>query len=215
MIRIKKFIALLLSATLLLNTAGYEVVAEEVTETIQNIIEEKQQSSEDEISENTSSETSNENDDSETGTADTSLYSESYFDVIEGVSFSKVINDNTIIDSDNTYSENIRFCKDLTVRSPFHITEGTVIEIDGNLNIESEGSVHLSENGCKIIVRGDIIVEGQLHIPNSIVYAEKSITEIGVSQIEGNGSVILIGNKQQTLDTHSRISQLINKNTSG
>jgi hypothetical protein len=113
----------------------------------------------------------------------------------------------------------------LTVSSgELKIKRGTVLEINGDLNIKSGALFEASEEGIKIIVRGNVIVErierdnviveGRLHVSNSSIMVEGNIIEKGSLEIHNACTLVLIGKKQQIIDTKSRIGRLINKNTS-
>ena len=222
MINIKRFIALFLSAAFMLNSVCTEVVAEEVTEAIQNIIEEHQQSensepAEDEIKDDNVIETANDD-------APLTIGAENYNEIIKDISFDNIINGDFVISSENndnsqsetSFSENTKILGTLTVKenSELKIAPDTVVFVKGNLVVEKNAILDISEGGIKFIVTDDVIVEGNMHLSNSGLYACKNITENGVITSDENGMIVLLGSEQQTIDIHSRIGILRNKNTS-
>ncbi len=253
--KVKKFIALFLTATFLFNSANYEVIAEEVSEQIQKYkvmqtqnteiqmesTQEEIQTGEKEESE-TETEIINSVEDSEkvaestevteatvTETERTSPIKTQIEQIKNGVGETtanpvsteditfEIISDKGLdIISNEEYSKNTKIGGGLTVKpsGKLDIKQGTVLEINGDLNIESGSLVNASEEGIKVIVRGNLIVEGRLHISNSSIMVEGNIIEKGESEIQGGGALVLIGENQQIIDTKSRISRLINENTS-
>lgn len=135
----------------------------------------------------------------------------------EDVSYEIIWDEDTEISSYKECIKNTKVNGGLTVKSnsTLHVKQHTIIEINGDLVIESGALVNVSEEGIKIIVKGNVIVEGRLHISNSSIFAEGNIIEKGSSEIQGSGSVVLVGDKQQIIDTHSQINRIVNKNTSG
>ncbi len=136
---------------------------------------------------------------------------------IDNISFETTLDESQVINADESYSQNTKINGSLTVASQgqLQIKHGTVLEILEDLILESGSIFNVSEGGVKVIVRGNIIIGGRLHVSNSSIITEGNIVEKDNSEIQGNGEFVLTGNKQQTVDVKKRISRLINKNTSG
>lgn len=141
---------------------------------------------------------------------------DNYSDDTSDIDFKTIINENAEIDSDQWYTENVRIEGSLTIKSgsKVNVKQNTTIEINGDLIIESGAEMNVSETNIRIIVRGNLNVNGSLKYSNSSILVEGDITENGKNYIEGSGTVVLIGKKQQTVDTHSEIYRLVNQNSS-
>ncbi|MBQ5989431.1 MAG: hypothetical protein IJL67_08055 [Oscillospiraceae bacterium] len=115
------------------------------------------------------------------------------------------------------YSKNTLVKGNLTIKSgtELHVKQGVVIEVQGDLIIEEGAALNVSEGKIKTVVKGNVVIKGKMHYTDSTVVIEGNLTEEGNSEIQGNGTVVLTGGKQQYVDTHSRIYRLVNKNTSG
>jgi hypothetical protein len=250
-----KFLALILTATLLFNFVNYEVIAEEVSEQVQKYkvmqaqnIETQVASTQEELQTTEKEETKIETEiinfvegsekvtESEVSTeamvTETEQTSpiETQINMVkneqeyttdnsantEDIKFAMILDKDQEIISNEEYSENTKIEGSLTVKSKsvLKIKRGTVLEINGDLNIESGALFEVSDEGIKVIVRGDINIEGRLHVSNSSVMLEGNIIEKGSLEIQDACTLVLIGNEQQIIDTKSRIGRLINKNTS-
>jgi hypothetical protein len=69
------------------------------------------------------------------------------------------------------YNQNTKINGSLTVKSgsELHVKQGTIIEITGDLIVEPDASLNVSEMNIKTIVRGNLMIDGKLHYSSSPV----------------------------------------------
>lgn len=138
---------------------------------------------------------------------------EIYSDDTSDVDFKTELNGDQEIDS---IDGNTRINGNATIKSgsDINIKQKTVVEIKGNLTIEPGAHLNVSESEIRIIVRGNLIINGQLKCSNSPVLLEGDLIDNGENINEGNGTIVLIGEKQQIIDTNRQIYRLVNRNKS-
>ncbi|MDO5151017.1 MAG: kelch repeat-containing protein, partial [Oscillospiraceae bacterium] len=138
---------------------------------------------------------------------------EIYSDDTSDVDFKTELNGDQEIDS---IDENTRINGNATIKSgsDINIKQKTVVEIKGNLTIEPDAHLNVSESEIRIIVRGNLIINGQLKCSNSPVLLEGDLIDNEENINEGNGTIVLIGEKQQIIDTNRQIYRLVNRNKS-
>lgn len=243
-----KFLALILTATLLFNSVNYEVIAEEVSEQVQKYkvmqaqnIETQVASTQEELQTTEKEETKIETEiinfvegsekvtESEASTeamvTETEQTSpiETQINMVkneqeyttdnsantEDIKFAMILDKDQEIISNEEYSENTKIEGSLTVKSKsvLKIKQGTALKINGDLTIEQDALVEISEERIEITVKGNLIINGRLHVSNSSILVEGNIIEGDKSEIQGGGTLVLIGKDQQIIDTKSRISK--------
>jgi len=226
MSKINRTVALLLSAVFMFNSVNYDVVVKAITENVQEYMEEKkaeeQQKEDDETKEvTTSAETTEVTEtvettetSAETTVTETSKESD---DIVTTTKPVDVHDGDIEIDSDTVFSTDKTINGNLTIKSngKLFLKYGVTLEVNGDFIIEPDAEFTVSENDVKVNVNGNLIIDGKFHFSESHITVSGNIIERETgAEIQGNGTVLLNGKNQQTIDVHSRINNLVNENTS-